>query len=92
MKNRNQVKLKGQGKTVEAINNFIENLENKVANIRTGRSGDERRTIKSDGGKTTFEIEFDLTEISGPNSAFIQIPETGSIAIKSNERIKENIF
>ena len=82
--NRNQVKLKGQGKTVEAINNFIENLEkNKVANIRTGRSGDERRTIKSDGGKTTFEIEFDLTEISGPNSAFIQMPETRSIAINS---------
>ncbi len=61
--NRNEVKLKGQGKTIEAINTFIENLEkNKVANIRTGRAGEEMRTIKSEGGKTTFEIEFELTE------------------------------
>ena len=60
---RNEVKLEGQGKNVEAINTFIENLEkNKVANIRKNRSGEEIREIESDGGKTTFEIEFDLME------------------------------
>ena len=48
---------------MEAINTFIENLEkNKVANIRKNRSGEEIREIESDGGKTTFEIEFDLME------------------------------
>ena len=50
--NRNQVKLKGQGKTVEAINNFIENLEkNKVANIRTDAQGTKGELLKVMVGK-----------------------------------------
>jgi len=60
---RNEVKLEGQGKNVEAINNFIEQLELKeVALINRNRSGDEIREIESDGGKTTFRIEFKLME------------------------------
>jgi len=60
---RNEVKLEGQGKNVEAINNFIEQLELKnVAFINKNRSGDEIREIESDGGKTTFKIEFKLME------------------------------
>ena len=60
---RNEVKLEGQGKNVEAINNFIEKLElKKVAFINRNRSGDEIREIESDGGKTTFKIEFKLVE------------------------------
>jgi hypothetical protein len=60
---RNEVKLEGQGKNVEAINNFIEKLElKKVALINRNRSGDEIREIESDGGKTTFKIEFKLME------------------------------
>ncbi len=69
---RNEVKLEGEGKTIEAINTFIESLEkNKVGNIQTGRSGEEKRVIKSGGGKTTFEIEFELFEENPSNSAFI---------------------
>ena len=60
---RNEVKLEGQGKNVEAINNFIEELElNNVAFINKNRSGDEIREIERDGGKTTFKIEFKLME------------------------------
>jgi hypothetical protein len=60
---RNEVRLEGQGKNVEAINNFIEKLElKKVAFISKNRSGDEIREIESDGGKTTFKIEFELME------------------------------
>ena len=62
---RNEVKLEGEGKNVEAINTFIENLEkNNVAIIKKNRSGEEMREIESDGGKTTFEIEFNLMEES----------------------------
>ena len=68
---RNEVKLEGEGKNVEAINTFIENLEiNGVATIRRNRSGEEIREIESDGGKTTFEIEFNLIEeVSNPGSS-----------------------
>lgn len=66
---RNEVALEGEGKTIEVINNFIENLKNnKVANIRLGRSGEEKREIKSGKGKTTFDIEFNLIEQAAPNS------------------------
>ncbi len=72
---RNEVKLEGEGKNVEAINNFIENLENNgVATIRKNRSGDEIRDIESDGGKTTFEIEFNLMEES-PRQATSEEPD-----------------
>ena len=69
---RNEVRLEGEGKTIEAINTFIESLEkNKVGNIRTGRSGEEKREIKSGGGKTTFDIEFELIEEDPSKSAFL---------------------
>ena len=62
----------GCGKTIEAINTFIESLEkNKVGNIRIGRSGEEKREIKSGGGKTTFDIEFELIEEDSSKSAFL---------------------
>jgi hypothetical protein len=70
---RNEVKIEGEGKTIEAINTFIENLKkNEVATIRIGRSGDEKRKIESGGGKTTFEIEFELIEEEFPKSASVQ--------------------
>ena len=57
------MKLEGEGVNVESVNTFISNLEsNGVAKIRKGRGGDELRQIKSDGGKTTFDVEIDLLE------------------------------
>ena len=73
---RNEVKLEGEGKTIEAINTFIENLEkNQIASIRISKSGDEKRKIESEGDKTTFEIEFDLIEQNLPSPVSVQ---TGS--------------
>ena len=67
---RNEVKIEGEGKTIEAINTFIKSLEkNNVANIRVGRSGEKMREIKSGGGKTTFEIEIKIVEEGDPKSA-----------------------
>ena len=80
---RNEVKIEGEGKTIEAINTFIENLKkNEVATIRIGRSGDEKRKIESGGGKTTFEIEFQLIEEELPKSASFQ-------AINSPNRLRK---
>ena len=80
---RNEVKIEGEGKTIEAINTFIENLkENEVATIRIGRSGDEKRKIESGGGKTTFEIEFQLIEEELPKSASFQ-------AVNSSNRLRK---
>jgi len=60
---RNHVKLEGEGRNVESVNNFIERLEtNAVATVRKGRSGDELRDIKSGGGSTTFKVEFEMLE------------------------------
>ncbi len=60
---RSHVKLEGEGINVESVNTFISNIENNgVAQIRKGRGGEEIRQIKSDGGKTTFEVEIDLQE------------------------------
>ena len=74
---RNEVKLEGEGKTIEAINTFIENLEkNQIASIRIGRSGDEKRKIESDGDKTTFTIEFNLIEQDLPSPVSVQMKET----------------
>ena len=67
---RNEVKIEGEGKTIKAINTFIDNLEkNNVATIQKGRSGEEKRKIESGGGKTTFEIEFQLIEEEQSKSA-----------------------
>ncbi len=60
---RNHVKLEGEGINVESVNTFISNFEGAgVAQLRKSRSGDEYREIKSDGGKTTFEIQINLLE------------------------------
>lgn len=60
---RNHVKIEGEGRNVESINNFIERLEtNQVALVRRDRSGDELRNIKSGGGSTSFEVEFAMLE------------------------------
>jgi len=60
---RNHVKLEGEGRNVESINNFIEKLEtNKIAVVRKDRSGDETRDIKSGGGSTSFKVEFEMFE------------------------------
>ena len=42
-----------------------------MGNIRIGRSGEEKREIKSGGGKTTFDIEFELIEEDPSKSAFL---------------------
>jgi hypothetical protein len=60
---RNHVKLEGEGRNVESVNNFIERLEtNNVAIVRKDRSGDELRDIKSGGGSTSFKVEFEMLE------------------------------
>lgn len=64
---RNHVKIEGEGRNVESVNNFIERLEtNQVALVRSDRSGDELRDIKSGGGSTSFEVEFDMLEENVP--------------------------
>jgi hypothetical protein len=74
---RNEVEIKGEGKNIEAINTFIGNVEkNKVAMLKLDRGGDERRKIRSAGGKTSFEIDIALIEDS-------QIKE-------SNSKVSEN--
>jgi hypothetical protein len=65
---RNELEISGEGKNIEAINNFISKLEtNEVAYLQKGRSGEEKREIKSAAGKTTFEIEIEMTEVSKKN-------------------------
>jgi len=60
---RNDIRLEGQGRNVEAINTFIGKLEaSNVAKIKISRGGDEMRKIKSAGGETTFELELKMTE------------------------------
>jgi len=60
---RNDIRLEGQGRNVEAINTFIGKLEaSNVAKIKISRAGDEMRKIKSAGGETTFELELKMTE------------------------------
>ena len=67
---RSHLKLEGEGVNVESVNTFISNLENNgVALIRKGRGGEEIRQIKSDGGKTTFEVEIDLLETQVSNDS-----------------------
>jgi hypothetical protein len=62
-KSRNEIELEGEGKNVESINTFLENLEkNKVASLQIGRGGKELREIKSQTGKTTFEFNIELKE------------------------------
>ena len=62
-KSRNEIELEGEGKNVEAINTFLENLEkNNVASLQKGRGGKELREIKSQTGKTTFEFDIELKE------------------------------
>jgi hypothetical protein len=61
---RNHVKLEGEGRNVESVNNFIERLEtNQVAVVRSDRTGDELRNIKSGGGSTSFDVEFEMLEV-----------------------------
>jgi hypothetical protein len=56
--------LEGEGRNVESVNNFIERLEtNRVAVVRSDRTGDELRNIKSGGGSTSFDVEFEMLEI-----------------------------
>lgn len=60
---RNEIQIKGEGKNIESINTFIEKIEkNKVATLKLDRSGDERRKIRSAGGKTSFEMDIELIE------------------------------
>ena len=75
---RNEVRLEGEGKTIEAINTFIKSLEkNNIANIRVSRSGEEMREIKSGGGKTTFEIEIKIVEEGKVKSAYLSTEPSG---------------
>ena len=72
------MKLEGEGKNVEAVNNFIEKLEgNNIASLRKGRTGKELREINSGGGKTTFEIELDLYEVSEKQASSIAEDSSG---------------
>jgi hypothetical protein len=72
---RSHMKLEGEGINVESVNTFISNIENNgVARIRKGRGGEEMREIKSDGGKTTFEVEIDLLEAESSSDSPQTIP------------------
>ena len=62
-KSRNEIELEGEGKNVEAINTFLEELvKNKVASLQKSRTGKELREIKSQTGKTTFKFDIELIE------------------------------
>ena len=69
------MKLEGEGINVESVNTFISNIENNgIARIRKGRGGEEMREIKSDGGKTTFEVEIDLLEAESSSDSPQTVP------------------
>ena len=60
---RNEIMLEGQGQDVPAVNSFIKGIvENGVGKVQTTRSGELKRKIISNAGKTTFEIELLLNE------------------------------
>ena len=60
---RNEIMLEGQGQDVPAVNSFIKGIvENGVGKVQTTRSGELKRKIISNEGKTTFEIELLLNE------------------------------
>ena len=62
-KSRNEIELEGEGKNVEAISTFLEELvKNKVASLQKSRTGKELREIKSQTGKTTFKFDIELIE------------------------------
>lgn len=72
---RSHVTLEGECINVESVNTFISNIENNgVAKIRKGRGGEELREIKSEGGKTTFEVEIDLLEAEVSNGEAEPVP------------------
>ena len=60
---RNDIEISGEGKNVQLINLFLENLKkNKVAKLQVDRSGKEKRQIKSSKGVHTFDVEISLVE------------------------------
>ena len=60
---RNDIEISWEGKNVQLINLFLENLKkNKVAKLRVDRSGKEKRQIKSAKGVHTFDVEISLVE------------------------------
>ena len=78
---RNHVKIEGEGRNVESINNFIERLEtNQVALIRKDRTGDELRSIKSGGGSTSFEVELEMLEEIEADSEAENLEQNGKEA------------
>ena len=79
---RNHVKIEGEGRNVESINNFIERLEtNQVALIRKDRTGDELRSIKSGGGSTSFEVELEMLEETTVDSEAENLEQNGKEAL-----------
>ena len=76
------MKIEGEGRNVESINNFIERLEtNQVALIRKDRTGDELRSIKSGGGSTSFEVELEMLEETTVDSEAENLEQNGKEAL-----------
>ena len=73
---RNEIILEGQGRNVEAVNNFIKGMEDDgVGNVQMDKSGDKKRKINSSLGKTSFTIELLLLEEKNIEEASASLPE-----------------
>ena len=80
---RSDIEIKGEGKNVQLINRFLENIKIKnVATLQLDRSGKVRRQIKSAAGKHTFEVDISLSEEAEEAS-----PATGST--NDNSEVKQ---
>ena len=68
--------LEGEGRDVEAVNNFIKGMEdNDVGNLQVDKRGDKKRKINSSGGKTSFTIELELLEAKNAEEASAALSE-----------------
>lgn len=80
---RSDIEIKGEGKNVQLINRFLENIKIKnVATLQLDRSGKVRRQIKSAAGKHTFEVDISLSEETEGTK-----PATGSLT--NNPEVKQ---
>ena len=80
---RSDIEIKGEGKNVQLINRFLENIKIKnVATLQLDRSGKVRRQIKSAAGKHTFEVDISLSEEAEDTK-----PATGSLT--KNPELKQ---
>ena len=78
---RNEIVLEGQGRNVEAVNNFIKAMEeSEIGYVMVDKGGDKKRKINSTLGKTTFTIELMLLEEKKEEETSVALPEAPEVS------------